>query len=224
MFAMRLNKFIFLCIILGVASTDNQKFKYAEVQLPGSCPKINYLINFDVPRLLGWWYRALTTTKYPQSLKSECLNNEGQTMYAAEYDDTTLRIDACCRSAANASLPTCGNKVGSGTVTFVSNTTNSVIMNYQFGNNTFPIYILDTDYDNFVVVYGCNAGSQHQREEFSVVLSRDYELADGFDKRARSILQRNDIDLSILKPVKQGPLIPYTPGPKPCIQKINGNP
>lgn len=210
---MHLIKFVFSFIILGVTEANREEFEYFEKKLQGSCPKVKYITNFDLPRLIGWWYRDYSTPKFP-----ECLDNEGQTIYAAEYDDTSLNLQGCCRSAANPTIATCGNKVGSGTVTFLPNTGDPASMVYQFGNSSYPIYILDTDYTNFVIVYGCKPVSERptERDELIIVLSRDYELTVSFRNRVNGVLKRNDADLSKGERVKQGPRIPYTPGQKPC--------
>lgn len=209
-YAMKLNKLAFLLVIIAAATTHGQEFKFTEVELRGSCPKINYINNLDMPKLMGWWYRAFSTLD-----NHNCYNNEGQTMYAAQYNDKTLNVDICCRSAVDSKIAACGSNIGSGTVTATSNPGE---FTYAFDNNVITIYVLDTDYDRFAIVYGCKTGSgrRSRREELIFVLTRDYTLTDSLEDRVRNVLQRNGSALSNAKRVSQGSSTPYTPVPRPC--------
>lgn len=62
---------------------------------------------------------------------------------------------------------------------------------YQFDDQSYLAHPLDTDNDNFGVVYGCKPGSG---DELIFILSRDYTLSREPLKRARDALQRNGID------------------------------
>lgn len=204
---MNLHIIKFSFIILGVANA--QEHKYTEVQLKGSCPKITYITNPDLNRSVGWWYRV-----YSNFNNSLCLNNEGQTKYVAQYDETTLNGQICCRSAANPKVPFCGKKIGSGT--FSSVLENPGAFTYTFDGNTSTVYALETDYVNFIIIYGCKSGSGSDRDEMIFVYSRNYSLNDALQTRVRTIIRKNKIDWSKAKPVKHGPFTPYTPGPRPC--------
>lgn len=202
---------IFLLIILGVAACHGQRFNYTEIDLKGDCPKIKYINNFNYPRVCGFYYEAFCSLSSPQ-----CFNgNEGLTMYAAPYDDQTLSINFCCRSASSPSDATCGSKVASGTVKLTNNPGEMV---YAFNDKVYNIYILDTDYDNFTVIYGCNPGSRrHQgHDEIILIHSRHYQLSESLEGRVRKAIQGNGGDWSKAKPIKQGPKMAYTPNsPRP---------
>lgn len=204
---MLLNKSLLSLIIFGVA-VHGENFLFDEIQLNGSCPKISYITNLDIPRILGWYYRAYSNLDNPL-----CFNNEGQTMYAAQYDETRINVEICCRSAAQPTIAICGANVGSGVV---AATQNPGEFTYQFEENIYPDYILDTDYDNFTIVYGCKPGSRNLRDEVIFVLSRDYTLNPTLQARVRAVLERNGVQWSKVKPVKQGRSTPYTPFAKQC--------
>lgn len=207
--AMKINK-LALLIILSAATAHGQDFEYTAVDLKGSCPKISYINNFNLPRIVGWWYRVFTTSDIP-----ECFNNEGQTMYASQFNDKIINVAFCCRSAANTDIVACGSNIGSGTCTVTSNPGE---FTYEFDNKVYTIYVLDTDYKNFMLIYGCKAGfgRRSRRDEVIYVYSRDYQLNDNLENRVRNVLQRNGIEFSKTKPVKHGRSTPYTPGPRPC--------
>lgn len=207
---MKFNQLIFLLIILIATTAHGVDFNYTEVELRGSCPKIKYINNLDMPRIIGWWYRAFSTLNNPL-----CFDNEGQTMYAAQFDDKKLSVDICCRSASNNDLPVCGSKIGSGTVTAMNNPGE---FHYEFDVQSFMIYVLDTDYDNFAIIYGCNPGRGRRlwRDDLIFILSRDYKISDALQTRVRNVLQQNDIQFSKARLVKQGPATPYTPNSRNC--------
>ncbi len=194
-----------LLVILGVVATIHGQNEYTVTDLGGRCPKISYVSNLNGPRVLGWWYRVFSSFESPL-----CYNgNEGQTMYTAGYNDTTLNLDWCCRSAADPTVATCGAKVGTGTT--VSSKNGEFV--YQFDDQSWLCHPLDTDYDNFAIVYGCKPDTG---EELVFVISRDYTLKNELVPRVDNVLRRNRIGWSKLKPVKHGPSTPYTPNSRNC--------
>lgn len=203
---MESSKFIFLLVIFGAAAIYGQRFSYTEVQLKGTCPRIKYINNFNFPRIVGWYYEAFASIS-----SSQCYNNnEGLACYVSPYDDHTITINFCCRSATNSSIATCGRDVASGTVSIESTPGE---MTYRFKNKVYKIYVLDTDYENFSIVYGCNPGSgRHSgRDELILVHSRSYRLSKALENRVRRVIEENGGDWSIAKPIKQGSTVPYTP-------------
>lgn len=207
---MQSNILLLLLVVIGAAVTQAHEFKYAEAELKGLCPKISYITNFEMHRILGWYYIPFTTLN-----SSLCLNNEGRTIYAAQFDDKTVNTDMCCRSAAEPEVAVCGSKIGTGAATATSNPGEFM---YKFDNNVYPIYIIDTDYENYSVLYGCKPGSGRRStlDELIIVFSRDYQLNDTFEARVRKVIKKNGGDWSKAKPSKQGDSTPYTPGPRPC--------
>lgn len=202
---MQFNELLCLLVFLGAATVHGQEPEYTEIQLPGLCPKISYVSNLNGPRVFGWWYRSHTTFTSPL-----CYNgNEGQTMYTAPVDDTTLTLQYCCRSSADPSIPYCGEKVGTGTTVSTGYVGGFI---YQFDDQTYLSHPIDTDYDNFAIVYGCKPESG---EELIFIITRDYTLPARLLPRVNKILKRNGIAWSKLKPVKQGPTVPYIPNTGP---------
>lgn len=189
-----------------------QEFQYAEVDLKGHCPKISYITNFNMDRIVGWYYIPFTTLNSPL-----CFNNEGRSIYAAQFNENTINLEMCCRSAAKPEFAVCGSKVGSGTAT-VTSTPGQIDIIYEFDNNAYPVFILDTDYENYSIVYGCKTGSgrRSRRDELIIVFSRNYQLNENFEKLVLRVLEKNGADWSKVKRSKQGPSTPYTPGPRPC--------
>lgn len=212
---MKSNKFVILLIIVGAAVTHAERFNYTEIDLKGSCPKIKYINNFNFPRIVGWYFEAFASLSSPK-----CFNkNEGLTMYAAPYDDESLTINFCCRSAATPNTATCGPEVGSGIVKVTSTPGE---MTYEFNNKNkfYYIYVLDTDYENFTIVYGCNPRGR-ERDELILIHSRHYKLSNALEHRIRKVVQQNGGDWSNAKPIRQGPTIPYTPN-SPKSRLISG--
>lgn len=196
---------IHFLLVLCAVKIYGQAPEYTQVQIRGHCPKISYVSNLNGLRVSGWWYRSYSTLNSPL-----CLNNEGETQYMAPLNDKTLYIQVCCRSSANPDMFTCGSEIGSGSTT---STNNSGEFTYLFDGQNYMAYALDTDYDDFVIVYGC---APRTGDEIIYVLSRDYTLSKVSLTRVRNVLQRNGIKWSKVKPVVQGPSIPYTPNSRRC--------
>ncbi len=203
---MTLNELVFAVVFLSVAMVHGQAPEYTKIQLPGLCPKISYVSNLSGPRVIGWWYRSHSTFTSPL-----CYNgNEGQTMYTVPLNDTTLTLQYCCRSAADPTIPYCGEKVGTGT-TVSTGYIGGFIQNFDV--HTYLSHPIDTDYDNFAIVYGCKPETG---DELIFILTRDYTLHKRFLPRVNKILKRNGIAWSKLLPVKQGPTTPYVPNTRPA--------
>lgn len=147
---MYLDKLVRFFVIFGAATAifNGQENEYTELDLGGLCPKISYVSNLDGPRVVGWWYRVFSSFESPL-----CYNgNEGQTMYTSALNESTLNLDWCCRSAADPTVATCGSKVGTGTTT---SSKNGEFL-YEFDDQSWLCHPIDTDYDNFAIVYGCD--------------------------------------------------------------------
>lgn len=200
---------VLLLLIVRATVAHEQIFNYTEVELPGACPKIKYINSLDFPRILGWYYGPFTTLSSPQCYN----NNEGLTVYAASYDENTMLVNFCCRSAVSPKIATCGSHIGSGTV---RPTSVPGALTFSYGKHVYTIYILDTDYDNYTVVYACNPNGSRKRDELILVHTRDYHLSKPLEQRVRTVLQQNDINWSCLMPTKQGPSVPYTPNSRRC--------
>lgn len=200
---------IILFVIIGAAAIYAEQFNYSEVDLNGACPKIRYINNFNFPRICGFYYEAFSSLT-----STDCYNgNEGLTMYGVPYDDQTLLINFCCRSATSPSTATCGKNVASGTVKLTST---PGALTYAFNNKVYTIYVLDTDYDNYTIVYGCNSTGSRRRDELILIHSRHYQLSKTLEDRIRTVVEKNGGNWSNAKRIEQGPKMAYTPNnPKP---------
>lgn len=200
---MLLSELVSLLIIVGVVACNGQQNEYTYVNLGGRCPRISYVSNLSGPRVIGWWYRVFSSFESPL-----CYNgNEGQTMYTAGYNDTTLHLEWCCRSAADPTIPYCGAKVGTG---FTTSSKNGEFL-YQFDDQSWLCHPLDTDYDNFAIVYGCDPNTG---KELIFIISRYYTLRKEVEGRVDNVLRRNGIQWRQMRSVKHGPSVPYVPNIK----------
>lgn len=112
--------------------------------------------------------------------------------------------------SADPTVTTCGSDVGSGVISAVGG---PGVFTYTVGSDVYPNFILDTDYVNFTIVYGCKPGSQ-RRDETIYIYSRSYTLSESSQARVRRVLAANNIRWSDVRPVVQGPNMPYLPLPR----------
>lgn len=199
------SKSVLLLIVFG--SAVSVQFQWASLQLEGACPNVTYITNLDLPKVTGWYYRVRTNYNY-----NACYNNDAQTMFAAMYDTTAIDVAFCCRSAADPTVPVCGAEVGSGRVTGLPQPGE---FTYQFLDEVYPNFVLDTDYDNFTIVYGCrpDANDATQRDEVTFVYSRTYALTSDLNSHVDDVLRQNNINPRSARHVSQGPTMPYLPHP-----------
>lgn len=195
-----------LLIILSVIVACQAQFDYGSIQLNGTCPKIEYVKNLDLPRIIGWYYRVFSNLH-----NTLCYQDNAQTMFAASKTATAIDVAFCCQSATNRSVSVCGEDVGSGVVAALPTIGE---FTYQVKDNIYPNFILDTDYDHYTIVYGCKPGANNKRDEVIFIYSRTYTLAPVYRRRVASVLAKNGIKFSDAKPVKQGDNYPYLPKPR----------
>lgn len=134
-------------------------------------------------------------------------------IYAYPVNSTATGVVCCCRSAADPELVTCSPEVGTG---FLKPGSDPGSFLYEFDGNIYPTFVLDTDYENFGFMYGCIPGPFNTRDELIFIYTRDYHLSSTLETRVRAVAKRNNIAWSNALPIKQGPSVPYTPGPKNC--------
>lgn len=202
-------KTVSLLLILGAVVAYGARNQFDEIQLEGQCPRIRFVNNLDIPRVIGWYYRAFSNYNNPL-----CFNNDAQTMFAAQFDATSINVDFCCRSAADRTVTTCGENLGSGRINALPIPGQ---FTYESKGEVYPNFVLDTDYDNFTIVYGCRPGSDgNSRDELIFIYSRSYTLSRTLQARVLHVLQRNGIQSAKVKFVRQGCSLPYLPLPKRC--------
>lgn len=218
---MCLNKVVFLLsIFIGAVVAQ---FHYDVIDLPGQCPRISFITNLDLPRIIGWYYRPHTNINYPL-----CFNNGGQTMFAIPINATAFDLAFCCQSAANPQISICGPEVGSGLLTTTSRRGEFL---YRNRGKIYPTYVLDTDYDTFAIFYGCKPyvpptpptappvftpRRNNGRDETIFIYSRFYALTPVAMSRTRHFLADNHIDWNNVHWITQGNSVPYVPHQRPC--------
>ncbi|XP_037876122.1 chlorophyllide A binding protein isoform X2 [Bombyx mori] len=151
------------------------------VILPGQCdPNINAIRNFDTTRYLGRW----------RLIESYHSDNQGGECQEATYSagsggvvtvhNTQVRNQALSEIRGTATLATTD---GSGRllVTFPSSTV------------PFEYWILDTDYDNYALVYGCVNINSQQRRVWSWKLSRTNTLSQSATNAINQIVNSIDV-------------------------------
>lgn len=194
--AMKLIKLIFSCIVLGTAIAYRDEFKYSEVDLKGSCPKIKYITNLSMSRIVGWYCQASSSVD-----NSLCFNNEEHALYVASFDNRTLSVQHCSRRPADPDVAKCGSRDGSGIVTSANNRDDVF---YKISTDDNDLLVLDTNYNDLTIAYGCKQSCRGSgREEIILILSRDYKLNPTLENRARSVLKNYGIKFSNAKIVKQ---------------------
>jgi len=178
---------------------------YAKINMAGACPIVQAIANVDLAAVTGQYFRVRSNRDIPG-----CYENQCQTMYSALYDGPVIQYAVCCRSAETPSVPACGVSIGSGTVTG-TNTTG--LFTYQSGAYNSDMVVLDTDYTDYTVIYGCRPHGflNLQRDELLYVYSRTFSLSKEVLDKINTVFERNHINPAQLRDVRQGRECPYNP-------------
>lgn len=203
-------------VILSTILGGVTPFTYSVYNYPEPCPKVEYITDLDFTRILGFWYRCFSNLDCPS-----CLKNKGQTVYAYPYNSTSSGVAICCEAKSDPKQVTCSPEVGTG---FINPSPNPGVFIYISNGQSYDTVVLDMD-DTYLISYACKAKevkSHRGRERIKVrdeelyVYSRSYHDCKSLEDRVRCVLNRNNIEWSIAKPVEHGPTIPYTTVPEPC--------
>lgn len=205
---MYLNILVIISITFGAATAS----QFGVFQYPGSCPKVTYITDLDFNQIQGWWYRCFSTLDC-----SSCFHNDGQTVYAYPLNSSLAVVAMCCRKAADRNQVICSADVGTGTIRPLLSTPGMFV--YESDGQAHNTVVLDAS-EKFLISYSCKSnshwGHNEANDEQIYMYSRSYEDCDELETRGRSVLKKNGIPWSHVKPVRQGGSIPYTTVPKPC--------
>ncbi|KAI8424832.1 hypothetical protein MSG28_006760 [Choristoneura fumiferana] len=134
----------------------------------GQCDgSISVVENFDIPRYMGTWYDI---ESYPQAFQdgtcataTYTLTDDGVLVY------NTQVIDQLLDNVNATAVPAADDGLAKLIVTFPIAGTDLFVSS--------PYWVLDTDYDNYALVYSCTNINEEYRSVTSWKLSREQELS-----------------------------------------------
>ncbi|XP_055546320.1 apolipoprotein D-like [Wyeomyia smithii] len=124
------------------------------------------LTNFNLKRYItGKWYEIL---RYDQHFERGC--DCGYATYSAR-DDGSINVENCCARLPNTTKHC---SVGQAVVSFPDEIPLRGKLNVTFGGPPISsnYWIMDTDYDNYAVIYACKNISHSKSAEAAWVLSK----------------------------------------------------
>ncbi|XP_055602188.1 apolipoprotein D-like [Uranotaenia lowii] len=147
----------------------------AQIVSPGICPQYPVVQNFDVERYLGLWYEIKRYEQFFQ-LDGECVTAQ----YSINEEDGSVRVFNSMVVLPNQERQ---SDIGRAVVAFPDEVPLQAKLNVTFdaaAEVSANYWVLDTDYDNFAVVWGCFQLPPNEqgprRAENAWILSREYRL------------------------------------------------
>ncbi|KAK9873418.1 hypothetical protein WA026_022482 [Henosepilachna vigintioctopunctata] len=148
----------------------------------GSCPKVNVEENFDLNRYLGVWYEA---EKYhePFEIGGKCMKS----VWSVQPNGKISVLEQLIKKKSGKVVN------GDNTAKFVGKKTEAKFTldtpGVPFGA---PYWILETDYDNYTVVWSCtDMGLFNVR--FSWILTRSRTPSDSIMNKAYAVFDRYNL-------------------------------
>lgn len=155
---------------------------------PESRPIVQY---FDLERYVeGRWYEIL---RYDQHFEKDC--DCGYATYTPQ-DDGSVKVENCCERLPNTTIKC---SIGKAVVSFPDQFPLEGKFNVTFGGppKNSNYWIMETDYDNFAVIYFCKNISDTKSAEAAWVLSKQRTInpsvRDMVDKIVDKYLVRQDM-------------------------------
>jgi apolipoprotein D and lipocalin family protein len=161
---------------------------FGQIVLPGNCPSYQAIKNLNVERYLGKWYEIQRYENW-FSLNAECV--------AAEYslnEDGSVRVFNSQKKNGEFD-----GIVGQAVVSYPEQQPLEGKLNVTFAGepNRSNYWILDTDYDNYSIVWSCGGAGALVRAEFAWILARkpyiDGEVLDKVNANIDKYLKKDKL-------------------------------
>lgn len=137
------------------------------VQQPCPDPESRPVVkDFDLERYIkGKWYEIL---RYDQYFEKDC--DCGYATYTLKRKNS-LKVENCCERLPNTNVHC---SIGKAVVSFPNSVPLEGKLNVTFGGPPISsnYWIMDTDYDNYAVIYSCKNLSDNKSAEAAWVLSK----------------------------------------------------
>ncbi|KAK9873417.1 hypothetical protein WA026_022479 [Henosepilachna vigintioctopunctata] len=148
----------------------------------GLCPRVNVQENFDLEKYLGTWYEAEKYSE-PFELGGKCMKQ----VWSGESNGKISVLEQLIKKNSGKVVN------GDNTAKFVGNRNEAKLTldtpGVPFGA---PYWILETDYDNYSVVWSCiDTGLLNIR--FTWILTRDRHPSESIMKKAYAVYDRYNL-------------------------------
>lgn len=174
--------------------------EYNEHKFPQNCPKVPFVKNVDVKRLVGGWYQQFATVNGSQA---GC-NGDCVTLNVKLNAELMGSFDYCCNKGGEVH---CGPQIGSAIVG--QNDEGPLgVMKYNIFEFTVPCVIVDVAYNSHFITYKCFY-INGQRIEIGEIWSRSAKMKNSLRRKLMNQLNAVFEHKNMLIPIKQHEQCPY---------------
>ncbi|KAG4079441.1 hypothetical protein HA402_005138 [Bradysia odoriphaga] len=149
-----------------------------------TCREPTIFQNINLTRILGHWYEY---SRYDHDFEQGC---DCYTTDVKSIDAISFHVSNCCQMTRVSNETQICN-IGINNARIVNADKNEALFLYTRNGVESEFWIIDTDYENYMIVNGCERVSVNEENELFWIMTRDKGIFENVERKIADVLQTN---------------------------------
>ncbi|CAL8073102.1 unnamed protein product [Orchesella dallaii] len=164
---------------------------HGQVLYSGSCPNLGGMKNFDLNRYVGLWYEVEKYLFLPE-IKGNCVYVRYKDHTNDTFQADIVQVEAITRK--HVVSPAYGRIVSDdGSASIHLRVNIRVPLTFINVQIDYPYFILDTDYDNYVIKWACRPGALGHNIQSTWILTRSRNYTPEIRRKVHEVLRQHGL-------------------------------